>query len=80
MPQITVGELIEKLSTHPPDLLVLVDGYEDGYDDPIISEHMVVLLKHHEEWEGPYAAYKKGGGPVAAYSNAIVLGRNKSGG
>ena len=29
----TVYELIQLLRTHPPDLRVVVDGYEDGYDD-----------------------------------------------
>ena len=29
----TVKELIHLLETHPPDLRVVVDGYEDGYDD-----------------------------------------------
>lgn len=29
----TVGELIELLGAHPPDLRVVVQGYEGGYDD-----------------------------------------------
>lgn len=29
----TVAELIEKLSTFHPDLIVVGRGYEDGYDD-----------------------------------------------
>ena len=29
----TVAELIRLLQRHPPDLRVVVDGYEDGYDD-----------------------------------------------
>ena len=29
----TVYELIHLLRKHPPDLRVVVDGYEDGYDD-----------------------------------------------
>ena len=29
----TVYELIQLLRKHPPDLHVVVDGYEDGYDD-----------------------------------------------
>ena len=28
-----VGELIRLLQTHPPDLRVVLDGYEDGYED-----------------------------------------------
>ena len=29
----TVGQLIEELSKHPADMPVLVEGYENGYDD-----------------------------------------------
>ena len=29
----TVNELIQPLREHRPDLCVVVDGYEDGYDD-----------------------------------------------
>lgn len=29
----TVNELLELLKSHPPDLRVMVSGYEDGYDD-----------------------------------------------
>jgi hypothetical protein len=28
-----ISELIEILQTHPPDMRVVVDGYEGGYDD-----------------------------------------------
>ena len=29
----TTEELIQLLAQHPPDLRVMVQGYEDGYDD-----------------------------------------------
>ena len=29
---VTVGELIDTLKHHDPDMPVVVDGYEDGYD------------------------------------------------
>lgn len=29
----TINELIHQLECFPPDLRVVVDGYEDGYDD-----------------------------------------------
>ena len=31
-PPVTVGELIDTLKRHDPDMAVVVDGYEDGYD------------------------------------------------
>ena len=30
----TIEELIQLLAQHPPDLRVVVNGYEDGFDDP----------------------------------------------
>ena len=51
----TVAELIQQLQRHPPDLRVVVDGYENGYDD--LSPEQLALItitlntgKHH--WEG----------------------------
>lgn len=31
-PPVTVGELIDTLKGHDPDMPVVVDGYENGYD------------------------------------------------
>ncbi len=39
----TVNELIRLLETHPPDLRVVVDGYEDGYDD--LSPEQLRMVK-----------------------------------
>ncbi len=30
---VSVDELIQLLAKHPPDLRVMVHGYEEGYDD-----------------------------------------------
>ena len=38
----TVGELIEHLSQYPSDLRVVVNGYEDGFDD-VAPERIRVL-------------------------------------
>jgi hypothetical protein len=38
----TVGELIEKLESVPPETLVLTDGYESGFEDISILEEYVV--------------------------------------
>ena len=29
----TIADLVEVLQNYPPDLHVVVNGYEDGYDD-----------------------------------------------
>ena len=39
----TVNDLIQLLSDHPPDLRVVVDGYEEGYDD--LSPGQLRLVK-----------------------------------
>jgi hypothetical protein len=39
----TVRELIEKLKTFSPDDYVVVDGYEEGCDDPIVTTISLIL-------------------------------------
>ena len=51
----TVYELIHLLRKHPPDLRVVVDGYEDGYDD--LSPEQIAVMKialnmGEHRWEG----------------------------
>ena len=39
----TVKELANLLATYPPDLRVVVNGYEDGYDD--LSPEQIASVK-----------------------------------
>ena len=39
----TVRELIEKLKTFSPDDYVVVDGYEEGCDDPVVTTINLIL-------------------------------------
>ena len=51
----TVAELIRILQTHPQDMRVVVDGYEEGYDDleqDLISVKEVRLDVGDRWWEG----------------------------
>ena len=51
----TVSELIAVLQTHPGDLRVVVNGYEEGYDDLSpgqISVRRIALNTGVEDWEG----------------------------
>jgi hypothetical protein len=54
----TVAELIKALSQFDPDLKVVVDGYEGGFDDPRISETDAVLdanwdgQRKKKQWDG----------------------------
>ena len=53
----TVKELADLLATHPSDLRVVVNGYEDGYDD--LSPEQVSLVRialntGKHQWEGKH--------------------------
>ena len=53
----TVAELIEVLNGHPPDLRVVVNGYEDGFDDlspAQISLVRIALNTGVEDYEGQH--------------------------
>lgn len=49
---LTVRMLIRLLSEHPPDLRVVVDGYEAGYDDLSAGQlqRVRIALGVGEEW------------------------------
>ena len=55
----TVSELIQLLNGYQPDLRVVVNGYEEGYDDLSPDQVSVVRIaldtgKHR--WEGQHGA------------------------
>ena len=53
----TVSELVELLGSYPPDMRVVVDGYEEGYDD-VLSERVAVVKAQLDlgtkSWEGQH--------------------------
>ena len=63
----TVKELVEFLEKYPDDLRVVVNGYEDGYDDILpgrISIRKIQLDAGTQDWEGqhgdpPYESEEK---------------------
>ena len=51
----TIGELVQLLAEYPPDLRVVVNGYEEGYDDlegDLISVKEMRLDAGTKWWEG----------------------------
>lgn len=51
----TVEELIELLAVYPADLRVVVDGYEDGYDNVHPDKLSVISIRPNKEahwWNG----------------------------
>lgn len=48
----TIAELIFALSAYPSDTLVVVRGYEAGYNDASIQEKEIVLNDNPKDSEG----------------------------
>jgi hypothetical protein len=79
----TVAELIEELNKLPQDMLVLVPGYEGGYDNIEIQNNGAVL--RDENWDGQEKFYWYNGRHGEAYravegdetTPCIVIGRGK---
>ncbi|MCY4571593.1 MAG: hypothetical protein OXF01_02225 [Gemmatimonadetes bacterium] len=75
-----VRELISLLATHPLDLRVVVNGYEDGYDDIVPERVSVVRVEldvGRNWWEGRHGAVS-GTDPRArgaSIADALVLRR-----
>ncbi len=53
----TTAELIQLLAQYPPNLRVVVNGYEDGYDDlspEQVSSVKIALNTGKHRWEGQH--------------------------
>lgn len=51
----TIGELIQLLESYPPDMRVVVNGYEESYDDlspEQISVARILLNTGAHSWQG----------------------------
>ena len=68
----TVKELISELQKHNPEKLVLVSGYEEGYDDLKEVREIKVNYKPTDKyWKGEYTDF-----PLdECLINAILLPR-----
>ena len=50
-----VQQLIQELQKHPPEMRVIVKGYEGGYHDLSAPEVTPIRLNVHREWYyGPH--------------------------
>ena len=78
---LTVQGLIRLLSEQPPDLRVVVDGYESGYDDLSAGQIQRVRIALHvgeEKWVGDHEEPDLVLGDVGAgaeVADAVVLRR-----
>ena len=53
----TVNELLQLLKGYPPDLRVVVNGYEEGYDDLSPGQLRLVTISlntGNQEWAGKH--------------------------
>lgn len=77
----TVSQLLEVLQTHPGDLRVVVNGYEEGFDDlspDQISLVHITLNTGVEDWQGQHGEADENPADAAATVttvHALVLRR-----
>lgn len=51
----TASELIRKLNDLPPEIKIVVRGYENGYNDIIrLKNRKITINKESNWWEGEY--------------------------
>lgn len=71
----TIQALIKELEKHPPDMLVMLPGYEGGFNDIETIELIPIKLNAHSDWW--YGAHEKCDSTEA--TNVLVLkGENKN--
>lgn len=71
----TINELIEILRQFPPEMRVVVKGYEDGFDDIDTIKQVSLILNANEEWwYGAHADLKEKPGVPAL----LLSGENKN--
>ena len=64
-----VQELIDKLKSLSPDARVVVDGYEDGFDDVTDVKQVAVEPRTQKEWyNGKYEKSLQGENAVLVFS------------
>jgi len=72
----TTQELIERLKEFPPETSVLVEGYENGFDDIVeVKPCEVVSYRHAQEWDGKYQTADKFSGEQPTHSALVLTGR-----
>jgi hypothetical protein len=56
-----IKELIEQLKKYDPEMLVVVRGYESGWDDiDIIKEQILIEWEYNDSWyEGKYSYFEE---------------------
>lgn len=71
----TKAELFAALAAFPDDMRVMVDGYEDGLDDPIIRVTRSDLVQYEKSYCGQYGDDGWGGTARQPQYRVIVISR-----
>ena len=79
----TVEQLIELLATYPPELRVVVNGYEEGFDDVApdrVSITRIALDVGKHRWEGRHdtPGHRAAGRSASPVVDALVLWRTSN--
>lgn len=70
----TAEELIERLKALPPEMPVLVEGYETGFDEVVeLTSERVVWYRHAQEWDGEYQVPDRFSNPKNGVRQAAVI-------
>jgi len=79
----TVNELIEQLKNYPGDSMVVIPGYEGGFDNPSLATTDIVVDynwdgENKKHWcEGRHGESYQVDRIVTDLVNAVVVGRGK---
>ena len=77
----TVSELIDLLAAYPSGLRVVVNGYEQGFDDVVperISVTRIELDTGRKWWEGRHGEPRDDPSAKASIVDALVLHRGSN--
>jgi hypothetical protein len=77
-----VRQLIEKLKEHPPEMRVIVDGYEGGYNDLESLKTTQIRLNVHDRYKDLFGRHDDADYPLklaadkdSAIETALLLPR-----
>lgn len=68
-----VQELIERLQQHPPDMRVIVEGYEAGYNDVNTVRELPLTLDVYKDGADYYGDHAEHHGNTGGDETALLI-------